>query len=433
VTTLPIGRLATDQGRDMLDTSYGNLVTLLKQSSRPQDATETIRGWLDLHRKICDSLPAEPARRLSLAQRFTSVASQLCDADRLPQEAENVCREGVPVVVTFTTKFPNEAELRRALAGLKNALGRTLQQRNHSAEAAVVFREEAALRHKLETEFGPKPDDRLQLQKTYTALGSALAASGQREQAIEAYRQALAIIEKRVPPGENDRVEVGHTLWQMGSLASDAGRQADAEKYQRRALSVFEKLAADFPQNRFYRQEQGYSDWNIAGLMQRQNRLSDAEKSFRDALDVYANLASEAPNKGVYRDREAVSRLNLAGVLVLVGRPKEAEQQYAKILEVNPKSASAHNNLAWMLATSAETKLRDPARAVVLAKKAVELEPKQGMWWNTLGAAQYRTGDWKATVEALKKSMELRHGGDSFDWFFLAMAHWQLGNKDEAR
>jgi hypothetical protein len=29
--------------------------------------------------------------------------------------------------------------------------------------------------------------------------------------------------------------------------------------------------------------------------------------------------------------------------------------------------------------------------------------------------------------------MELRKGGDSFDWFFLAMANWQLGKKEEAR
>ena len=29
--------------------------------------------------------------------------------------------------------------------------------------------------------------------------------------------------------------------------------------------------------------------------------------------------------------------------------------------------------------------------------------------------------------------MELRKGGDSFDWFLLAMSHWQLGDKEEAR
>jgi hypothetical protein len=29
--------------------------------------------------------------------------------------------------------------------------------------------------------------------------------------------------------------------------------------------------------------------------------------------------------------------------------------------------------------------------------------------------------------------MELRNGGDAIDWFFLAMAHWQLGDKPQAR
>jgi tetratricopeptide (TPR) repeat protein len=65
--------------------------------------------------------------------------------------------------------------------------------------------------------------------------------------------------------------------------------------------------------------------------------------------------------------------------------------------------------------------------------KAVELEPKQGISWNTLGVALYRAGDWKAAIEALNKSMELRNGGDSSDWFFLALAHWQLGKQEEAR
>ena len=29
--------------------------------------------------------------------------------------------------------------------------------------------------------------------------------------------------------------------------------------------------------------------------------------------------------------------------------------------------------------------------------------------------------------------MELRKGGDSIDWFFLAMSRWQLGDKEAAR
>ena len=59
--------------------------------------------------------------------------------------------------------------------------------------------------------------------------------------------------------------------------------------------------------------------------------------------------------------------------------------------------------------------------------------PEAGSYWNTLGVAHYRAGDWKAAIEALEKSTQLRAGGDPSVWFFLAMAHWQKGEKDQAR
>ena len=48
--------------------------------------------------------------------------------------------------------------------------------------------------------------------------------------------------------------------------------------------------------------------------------------------------------------------------------------------------------------------------------------------------ARYRAGDWRGAIEALAKSEELAPGKDlGAEGFFLAMAHWQLGHKDEAR
>jgi tetratricopeptide (TPR) repeat protein len=77
--------------------------------------------------------------------------------------------------------------------------------------------------------------------------------------------------------------------------------------------------------------------------------------------------------------------------------------------------------------------LRDPARAVALARKAVDLVPQFASHWQTLGAAHYRAGDPKETLAALKRSMELRKDGDGFDWFLLAMAHARLNDWAEAR
>ena len=107
---------------------------------------------------------------------------------------------------------------------------------------------------------------------------------------------------------------------------------------------------------------------------------------------------------------------------------------YAQAVKLDPKNGKSLNNLAWLLATCPDAKFRDPAQAVELATKAVELTPLEGNAWNTLGVAQYRASDWKAALVTLTKSNELLGGKElSFNAFFLAMAHWQLDHKPEAR
>jgi tetratricopeptide (TPR) repeat protein len=118
---------------------------------------------------------------------------------------------------------------------------------------------------------------------------------------------------------------------------------------------------------------------------------------------------------------------------VNLNRWDKALADFDKVVQLAPKSAEAHNNFAWFLATCPQAKLRNPRRAVQLAGKAVELAPQEGNYFNTLGAAHYRSGDWKAAITALEKSRTIRQGGDAFDFFLLAMAHWQLGQKDDAR
>ena len=86
------------------------------------------------------------------------------------------------------------------------------------------------------------------------------------------------------------------------------------------------------------------------------------------------------------------------------------------------------------------------------ARDAVELAPKDGNVFNTLALAEYRSGHWAESITAAERSIVLIQGLESFDWFaatersiaslsavdpsnwyFLAMAHWQRGEKDRAR
>ena len=68
-----------------------------------------------------------------------------------------------------------------------------------------------------------------------------------------------------------------------------------------------------------------------------------------------------------------------------------------------------------------------------LRSKAVGLAPAVKAYWHTLGGARVYAKDWAGAVAALEKAMELSSGGGEHDWFFLAVAHWELGAKEEAR
>src|SRR5262249_1537730 len=129
----------------------------------------------------------------------------------------------------------------------------------------------------------------------------------------------------------------------------------------------------------------------------------------------------------------------LAMALQTAGQPERALDAYRRALETRrrltamaPSDAGGQNSLAWFLATCPESELRDPPQAVAAAQKAVEMAPKNGSYWGPLGTAYYRTGDWKAALSALEKAGALRDGGTGSEWFFLAMTHWQLGQKVQA-
>jgi predicted Zn-dependent protease len=105
-----------------------------------------------------------------------------------------------------------------------------------------------------------------------------------------------------------------------------------------------------------------------------------------------------------------------------------------KAQAVAPEDPELNNALATMLLASGDPKMRDPKRAVALAQKAIKAWPSRWEPWRTLGMAHHFDENNQKAVEALQKSLDLRGGwGDVFDFFPLAAAYQQLGNKKESR
>jgi tetratricopeptide (TPR) repeat protein len=114
--------------------------------------------------------------------------------------------------------------------------------------------------------------------------------------------------------------------------------------------------------------------------------------------------------------------------LATQGEYEDATAAWNRSIGLGLEDPNLYNQVAWQLATAAVADVRDPARAVELARKAVALASREKSFRNTLGIALYRTGEWAEALAELKQSMELGSGGDAFDWYFVAMAHGKLGH-----
>jgi len=102
------------------------------------------------------------------------------------------------------------------------------------------------------------------------------------------------------------------------------------------------------------------------------------------------------------------SRRKLADYLVRQGSIPAAIEQYRDLLQYEPDQPEALNNLAWLLATDEDPKLRAGAEAVRLARRACDLTHYQTpSFVGTLAAAYAETGQFDDAVQMAKKAIAL--------------------------
>lgn len=121
----------------------------------------------------------------------------------------------------------------------------------------------------------------------------------------------------------------------------------------------------------------------------------------RKAIERFTKvLAKEPDNFIALRGR--------ADALLSIGRQAEAIADYEKALKKKPDDSGVLNNLAWVLATSPDEKLRNGKRSIELATKACELtEYKQAHILSTLAAGYAEIGDFQTAIKWSQKAVEL--------------------------
>jgi serine/threonine protein kinase len=192
---------------------------------------------------------------------------------------------------------------------------------------------------------------------------------------------------------------VAKAFRQSGFCRMSLGDSKGREDYDE-SIRCYEDLAARFPE----------MIWLRTGIIE----------TLREYAGFLTEPADAARAKGLVEHALRTSEAVIAD--------READKPCFR-----PALVAAFNSLAWEVVRRPNAEPTDVARAVRIARKAVDWAPDRAYVWNTLGVACYRAGAWEDATSALQESMKLNNGGDAMDWFFLSAALKHHGDATGAR
>jgi serine/threonine protein kinase/Flp pilus assembly protein TadD len=446
---------------------------MFRRAGNAQEAEKAHAKALALRQQLSRQFPEAAFHRTWLAESTVNVAALLAARD--PEQAEETLRQAVALLDRVLVESPAVERYQFSWVIAQMELGKLLKARAKSKDAQAAYRRAFTVLRGLISATSVPGGYHWVFQQATAELLQLCKDNGDQAEAAAVVGEAIGVHERAVLDNIGEEQIAVERFIALAQTLDSLGKTKEAEHAITRVIAKWPNnaslLGARGSIYQWSRPEQALADYSKAIELSPTNpsrawwhcgrATAYAALKQDDKALAELTLATETWPKNwdtwvwrgnYHRDRahweNAIAdyskalELNRGYWPALWGRGvsaarlsrwAEAAADYAKAVELNVSNAELHNDLAWLLATCPDEKVRNPARAVQEAKQAVALAASAGNVWTTLGVARYRAGDWKAANEALTKSVELRKGGDAFDWFFLAMTHWQLGHKEEAR
>lgn len=273
-------------------------------------------------------------------------------------------------------------------------------------------------------------------------LALALASQGQNEEAATQFSRALeinpahdpsrqqlaAIPRKTIPLASRVKTSqetsfaeayvlgtLGYNLSQLGAFAEAEeqlaktvhARPDDSEAHSKLAevlytLGKFDEAVLHFAEAvRLNPRDLGSrKSWGLClGLL---GKPKEASQQFRELTHLKP------------QDPEVFYYLGLA--LVMQNKGAEAIEAYGQAVRLDPDSTTALNDLAWILATHPDPKLRDGREAVLLAERACKLsQGRAARFLGTLDAAYAEAGRFADAIATAQKTYELAKATHQMD------------------
>lgn len=262
-------------------------------------------------------------------------------------------------------------------------------------------------------------------------LGGLYRETGKTQLAAETFRKALSLGDENAIRGYQQLIDTYRDAKQW-SQATQVAQEASAKFPKDRGLKLL--LAQQMT-------DMGQAEPGVE-LAKSLLKGTKDDRDIRIALSqIYSRLrrwteAEEAAAKALELsdsndEKEYVAYIEGA-IFQRQKKWEAAEDRYRKVLAGDPNSAMAMNDLGYMLADRG-VRLEE---ALSLIKKAVDIEPQNGAYLDSLGWVYYRLGKYDLAEENLRKAVAKSnndatvhdHLGDVYlktGKLKLAAAHWE--------
>jgi tetratricopeptide (TPR) repeat protein len=324
----------------------------------------------------------EPALQGTVPLREVALAATRWVYDELRQAAPRRSRFGRWWRGILRAKQSSEAL--SELARLANNLGGRLSELGQREPALAATQEAVAIRRRLVEE---RPDAFLpELAGSLNNLGNGLSELGQREPALEATQEAVELY-RRLAEKRPDAFlpDLASSLNNLGIRLSELGQREPALEATQEAVELYRRLAEKRPDA--FLPDLASSLNNLGAMLSELGQREPALEATQEAVELYRRLAEKRPD--AFLPDLAMSLNNLGAMLSELGQrepalegTQEAVELYRRLAEKRPDAflpdlAMSLNNLGNRLS---ELGQREPAleatqEAVELYRRLAEKRP----------------------------------------------------------
>ncbi|WP_165068913.1 tetratricopeptide repeat protein [Paludisphaera rhizosphaerae] len=447
--------------------ALGDLAVALSKAKRPRDADPVLRRSVAMHDELAEEHPDVLLYRRRSAAAWHNLGV-LHDRLGRAADAEAAWRHSIKLYEDLLRDFPDDQESRADLAATAALLASKLDSVDQSAKALEYRVMQADAARSLVDLAPENVNRRLALANAWIDIGGSLMGVGRTDEALGYLRNGLAAYEPVSGQRSLNMQGLSYLACGLTNLSQCLKLHRDgleeAESALRRAADFHRRLANQRPDDLDFQRALGEDLVRLGELRRLQGKSAEAVDLCERALAFQRSNLADNPSdlavrqafreahyelakaKRALGDRAGASETAeslirdmpddpqaLAMAVGFLENRAVAKAAVDKAADLGARNASIQNLLAYVLATTSHPGLRDPSRAVELARRATGFSPLNGAYESTLGLALFRSGQYDEAVVRLERAECLPGRLEGLDALALTLAHTQKGDLSTAR